>query len=262
MISQLREFCCYFLHREWGKPFVACWDGHRLWESTPHSGFWNGIRPWTAATWRFLLEAFLDQLFLWPRGPRSTPAPLSHSSVPPLLTALLELSDHVCVFFLLIPGILLLSEGTWGVGGQWPNSPSASVTFILHRLASGHHLWPEGANWNCFSKQPVRANPGLIKPQLGLLPWLRRNSAWDLRLFIWIRPWLGRREGRDRGEGGGQAAGVGSFCHSGHFNNGKTFDLSPPRSLDSRTQITMGWQFWISLKFLIKWDKVQKTACA
>lgn len=53
-----------------------------------------------------------------------------------------------------------------------------------------------------------------------------------------------------------------SFCHSGHFNNGKTFDLSPPRSLDSRTQITTGQQCWISLKFLIRWDKVRNAPCA
>lgn len=90
---------------------------------------------------------------------------------------------------------------------------------------------------------PVRANPGLINPQLGFLLWLRGKSAWDPRLFIWIRLWLGLREERDRGGGGGQAAGVGSFCHSGHFNNGETFDLSLPRFLDSRTQITTGRQF-------------------
>lgn len=30
----------------------------------------------------------------------------------------------------------------------------------------------------------VGANPGLINPQLGLLLWLRRHSAWGPRLFI------------------------------------------------------------------------------
>lgn len=67
------------------------------------------------------------------------------------------------------------------------------------RISPGAHgdIYPEQASWPVAAisgqreqteiasvNSSVGANAGLINPQLGFLLWLRRSSAWDLRLFI------------------------------------------------------------------------------